>query len=298
MRQRLVQRDVGVPVLHVLADHRDVDRAVRIGLGLHDAGPLGQVGRVRLQAEALDDDLVELLLVQGLRNLVDVIQVDGTDDGALFDIGEERDLAALFIRQRVLGAAQQHIGLDADAAQLLNGMLRRLGLDLGGADGRHQRQVHVHDRVAALLHAHLADRLEEGQRLDVAHRAPDLHHADVGIAGAQLDAALDLVGDVRDDLYGCAEVVAAALLGDDALVDAAGGVVAVATGDGAHEALVVAQVEVRFRAVVGHENLAVLERTHGARINVDVRIELDHGDPKPAGLKDRAKRGGGDAFPQ
>ena len=62
------------------------------------------------------------------------------------------------------------------------------------------------------LDAHLADRLEERQRLDVADRAADLDHADVGIAGAHADAVLDLVGDVRDDLHGRAEVVAAALL--------------------------------------------------------------------------------------
>ena len=130
--------------------------------------------------------------------------------------------------------------------------------------------------VAAELDAHLADRLEERQRLDVAHRAADLDHADVGIAGAERDAALDLVGDVRDHLHGRAEVVAAALLGDHALVDPAGGEVAVAPGGGAHEALVVAEVEVGLGAVVGDEHLAVLERAHGARIDVDVRVELDH----------------------
>ena len=38
----------------------------------------------------------------------------------------------------------------------------------------HQRQVHVHDPVGAELDAHLADRLQERQRLDVTHRAADL----------------------------------------------------------------------------------------------------------------------------
>jgi hypothetical protein len=82
--------------------------------------------------------------------------------------------------------------------------------------------------VAAELDAELADGLEERQRLDVADGAADLDHADVRVAGAELDAALDLVGDVRDDLHRGAEVVAAALLGDHALVDAAGREVAAA----------------------------------------------------------------------
>ena len=77
---------------------------------------------------------------------------------------------------------------------------------------RDQRQVDVDAAAAAQLDADLADRLEERQRLDVADRAADLDHADVGVAGAQADAALDLVGDVRNDLHGRAEVVAAPLL--------------------------------------------------------------------------------------
>ena len=38
--------------------------------------------------------------------------------------------------------------------------------------------------LAAELDAHLADRLEKRQRLDVADGAADLDHADVGVAGA------------------------------------------------------------------------------------------------------------------
>ena len=54
------------------------------------------------------------------------------------------------------------------------------------ADGdvRHQRQVDVADVVAAELDAHLADRLEERQRFDVADRAADLDDRDFGVAGA------------------------------------------------------------------------------------------------------------------
>ena len=42
------------------------------------------------------------------------------------------------------------------------------------------------------------------------------------------------------------------------------------------EALVVTEVEVGLATVVGDEHLAVLERVHRARIDVDVRIELLH----------------------
>src|SRR5487761_59539 len=103
-------------------------------------------------------------------------------------------------------------------------MLRGLGFGLtGGGDIGHQGQVHVHTFSAPHLDAHLADGFEKRQRFDVAHGAADFHHADIGVAGAFAYAALDLVGDVRDHLYGAAEIVAVTFLADYVLVDAAGG---------------------------------------------------------------------------
>ncbi len=237
--------------------------------------------------------------MQQHRDLVDVVGVDAGDDRALFDVGEQRDLAALLVGQRILAAAQQHVGLDTDAAQFLHAVLRGLGLDLTrAADDGHEREMQEHAVVAAEFDAELADGFEERQRLDVADRAADFDHADVGIAGAQLMRALDLVGDVRDDLHGRAEVVAAAFLGDHAFVDAARREIAVAAGGRAHEALVVAEVEVGLGAVIGDEHFAVLERAHRARIHVDVRVELDHGDLETAAFENGAKRRGGDAFSQ
>ena len=114
--------------------------------------------------------------------------------------------------------------------------------------------------------------------------------------GDQLDAVLDLVGDVRDDLDGAAEVVAAALLADDRVVDRAGGDVRAARGVRVGEALVVAEVEVGLRAVLGDEHLAVLERRHRAGVDVDVRVELLERDLQAARDEQAADRGGGDAL--
>ena len=110
------------------------------------------------------------------------------------------------------------------------------------------------------------------------------------------DAALDLVGDVRDHLHGLAEVVAAALGGEHRLVDRAGGGVGAPRQVLVDEALVVPEVEVGLAAVVGDEHLAVLERVHRARVDVDVRVELLHRDPQAAQLEQPAERGGGEAL--
>ena len=89
------------------------------------------------------------------------------------------------------------------------------------------------DRVLARQFvAELADRLEERQALDVADRAADLHQHEVVAVVAVADEILDRVGDVRDHLDGGAEIVAAPLLGEDVLVDAAGGDVVLAASPG------------------------------------------------------------------
>ena len=112
--------------------------------------------------------------------------------------------------------------------------------------------------------------------------------------GHPADAVLDLVGDVRDDLHGVAEVLAAPLLGDHRGVDLAGGDVGGAVEVDVEEALVVADVQVGLGAVVGDEHLTVLERVHRARVDVQVRVELLHRDPQAPRLEQRAQAGGGE----
>ena len=201
----------------------------------------------------------------------------------------------------MVGAEDDDVGLDADPAQLLDRVLGRLGLELAGRGQRgEQRHVDVQDVGPPDVLAHLADGLEERQRFDVADGPADLDDDDVrvAVAGDAPDPLLDLVGDVRDDLDRAAEVVAAALLGDDRLVDPAGRDVGELGQVLVDEALVVTEVEVGLGAVVGDEHLAVLVRAHRARIHVDVRIELEDGDVQAASLEESTDAGGGDALAQ
>ena len=202
-------------------------------------------------------------------------------------------------------AAHDRVGLDTDRAQRGHRVLGRLGLQLTGRrEVGHQRHVQEEDVVAAHVVADLACGLEERQRLDVADGAADLgdHHVDVG-AGHGPDPLLDLVGDVRDHLDGVAEVVAAALLGDHPGVDLPGRDVGDLAQVGVEEALVVTDVEVGLPTVVGDEHLAVLERVHRSRVDVEVRVQLLHGDPQPTCLekvpeargREALAEGGGDA---
>jgi hypothetical protein len=64
------------------------------------------------------------------------------------------------------------------------------------------------------------------------------------------------------------------------------------------EALVMADVEIGLGPVLGDEDLAVLERAHRARIDVQIRVELLGRDGEAARFEEAAERGGHDALPQ
>ncbi|MDT4841795.1 hypothetical protein FQZ97_756680 [compost metagenome] len=264
--QGLVDRLVAVRQVDVFADHGDPDFTLRM-LGLVDQiVPALEAGRRRVQAQLVADQAVQALLVQHARHLVDGVDVPHGDHAPFGHVREQRDLGALVVGNRAVGAAQQHVSLDADGAQFLGGVLRGLGLELaGGGDPGHVAQVHEGRVVRAHAQAHLAHGFQEGQRFDVAHGAADFDDGHVHLvrradAGAALDVFLDLVGDVRNDLDGLAEVVAAAFLLEHGLVDLAGREVVGLAHPRVDEALVVAEVEVGLGAVIGDEHLAMLER--------------------------------------
>src|SRR5208283_1983479 len=103
---------------------------------------------------------------------------------------------------------------------------------------------------------------------------------------------LDFVSDVRDYLDGLAEIVPAALLGDDGFVDAARGPVIIARQVAVGEAFVMSKVEVGLSTVVGDEDFSVLKRRHRARIHVEVGIELLQRDPQATAFHEAANGGG------
>jgi hypothetical protein len=290
--ERLDDREVGVRKGDVLADDADPDR-LEGGLDPVDEDlPLRQVDVEAGPAEELAHDLVEALVVHDEGDLVEVPGVGCVDDGLHGHVAEPGDLALQLGRDGGLAAAHDDVGLDAPAAELGDRVLGGLGLLLaGGPDERHQGDVQVADVVAADVEAELPDGLEERKDLDVADGAADLGDHDVDVVGGQPgDAALDLVGDVGDDLDGLAQVVTPALGGDDGGVDRTGGGVGVPAEGLVDEPLVVAEVEVGLAAIVGDEHLAVLERVHRARIDVEVRIELLHRDPEATALQQPTQR--------
>src|SRR5690606_17738951 len=85
---------------------------------------------------------------------------------------------------------------------------------------------------------------------------------------------LDRIGHVRDDLHGCAKVIAAAFAGDDVLVNATRGYVITLTGRNPGETLIMPKIKVSLGPVIGHIDFAMLIGAHRAGVDVQIRIEL------------------------
>ena len=212
------------------------------------------------------------------------------DHGAFAHVAEQAELAPLFLRDLAVGAAQQDIRLDADRAQFLDRVLGRLCLQFARArDERQQRQMNVDRVIARQFVLELADRLEERQAFDVADGAADLDQHEIVVVVAREHEFLDRVGDVRNDLDGRAEIIAAAFLADDVLIDAPGRDVVGLGGRTPGEALVVAEIEIGLGAVIGHEHFAVLIRRHRSGIEVEIGVEFSETDLVPASLQQGTK---------
>src|SRR6516164_3294264 len=237
--------------------------------------PAAEVGLGRIEAKMAAYLPVEPFQMVGDRNAVDRVDIERGDDPAVAQIAKQRDLLAGGRRDRALAAAQQNIGLDAEAEKFFGRMLRRLGLQLScRGDPRHQGQMHEQDALASELVAELADRLQEREALNVTDGAADLAQNKILTSKIGLDELLDRVGHVRDDLYRRPEIFAAPFAGDHRRVDPSGGDRIAAPRSNADIALVMAEIEIRFGAVIGDEYLSVLVGAHRAGIDIQVGVEL------------------------
>ena len=155
----------------------------------------------------------------------------------------------------------------------------------------------VADVVATGLFAILPNRLQKREDFDVADGSADLgdHHVDV-LGRHATNATLDLVGDVRDHLNGLTQVITTTFRGQNRLIDRSRGGIRIAREVLVDETFVVTEIEIGFTAVIGDEHFAVFEGIHGARVDVDVRIELLHGHTQTTQFEETTERRSGETL--
>ncbi len=107
--------------------------------------------------------------------------------------------------------------------------------------------MHKQGVLTANFNSHLANRFEERQGFDITYSTADFDQYYVMTFAAFQHTLFDSVCDVRNNLYGCAEVVAAAFFTQNVRVDTTRGEVVAAAHFGTNETLVVPQVQGRFQ---------------------------------------------------
>ena len=87
-----------------------------------------------------------------------------------------------------------------------------------------------------------------------------------------MDKFLDFVGNVGNDLDRLAKILATALFTNHRFINLTGSEIIDLLHASGNKTLVMTQIEIGLRAIVGDKYLTMLKRTHRSGINVDVRI--------------------------
>ena len=162
--QRFGNREVGIRKFGVLADDGDLNRR----LLSNDLGgellPTREVWRSGGKTKLAHDQVAKAKLLELQRHLIDGARGGGGNDRLNGNVGEEGDLFAHVIGNRMVGAQNDDVGLNAAAAQLLHRVLGWLRLQLArGGEFWKQRDVNVERVAAANILLELSDRLNERQ---------------------------------------------------------------------------------------------------------------------------------------
>ena len=113
MAERLDDGQVGIGQVDVLAHNADAHLALAGISGGEEGLERGEVDLTGLQAETIEDLLIEALLAKGDGHLVDGGRVDAVKNIAGRNVAEQRDLLADAVRNLVVGAAHDEVRLDA-----------------------------------------------------------------------------------------------------------------------------------------------------------------------------------------
>ena len=103
---------------------------------------------------------------------------------------------------------------------------------------------------------------------------------------------------MRHDLDGSAKIISTAFLGNDGVINSARRIVIVLGQRQRRVAFIVTEIQVRFGAVIGHIDFAMLIGIHRPGIDINIRIQLQEGDLQPSTFHEVADRGRGQSLSQ
>ena len=287
--QRFRDRDIGILQRNIFADNGNGYFFI---IFFQDAGhhimPTAHILRLVLHVQLAQNNAVQSLLLHEHRHLIDASGRKVLDNCVRVNVAEHSHFFTHFLRNRLFTAADDDIRRNTDAAQLLNAVLRRLGLQLARCRNvRHQRNMDIQDIIFANILFNLTNRLQEGQAFNIAYCATDFRDNEISIillADAE-NALLDFIGNVRNNLHRTAQIITTAFFIYYTLVNLTCSGIGILRQVDINKAFIMSQIQICFCTVISNEHLAVLIRTHRPRVNIDIRVELLDGDSVATTLK-------------
>ena len=213
MSQRLAHGQIGIRKLYVFPDDRNRDRLLRQKDPFHHFFPGAHIRFPGPDTQQVAYGLVHSLFMKQERHFINASGCTVLKNAVRGYAAEQSDLAADLPRNRFFTAADDHIRLNPQSRQLLDGMLRGFGFQLSGRlKIGNQRHVNIQDIFPAHFRAQLPCGFQKRQGFNVSHRAPDFRYdyiRRVLSPGYQQHAPLDFIGNMRDHLDGGPQILAA-----------------------------------------------------------------------------------------
>ena len=152
MLERLDDRDVSigehkVARIEVFSDDADLHN---FGRGFYSFGEFFPLGKAvlfeRPDAELLEDEFAQVVLLEVEGDVVDRFNIGSRDDAPLF---KPTHVFELFFALRVNGAGracEDHVGVETRAVEEADRMLGRLGLELVATDAERRDVAYKHEK--------------------------------------------------------------------------------------------------------------------------------------------------------
>ena len=208
-------------------------------------------------------------------------------------VAEQGDLRFHLVGNRIFAPADQNIRLKAHALQLFDAGLCRFRFQLLGCfQIRNQGHMDQNGIFMAYVVLELTDGLQERLTLNIADGSAYLYNSDpvLVLLFGPIEPALDLICDVRNHLYGAPAVISVTLFLQNRPVNFTGGHVGIFIQAFINKSLIMTEIQVCLRTVVGNKNLAVLNGVHRTRVYIDIGIKLLHRHLITSGFQKTAQR--------
>ena len=301
MAQGFRYGQVGIVELDIFSHQADGHTAAAAADIFHHLFPVCQIRLPGFQSQFPAHDGRQIRLFQHQRRFIQHRKGDVFNDAVRLYVAEQADFLENGRLQGFVTAQNNNVGVNAHTPQFLDGMLGGFGFVLVRApEERHQGHMDEQAVLPAHFQGNLPHCFQEGLGLDVTDGTPDFrnHHIGIGLLSHPVDKILDFVGNMGNHLDSRAQILSPTLLIQHIPVNLAGGQVGILVQIFVDKPLIVAQIQIRLRTVLGNVDLSVLIRAHGTRVDVDIRVQLLGGNFQPPGLQQPAQGGSRNALAQ